>query len=110
MQHTHSLPYLPNLSWLVPALLQGDAQVRLLRNEEHGDEKNDRMMKILNSKDWWLEYKQKLDARRALDEARWEAGLPPSDDPYPKHPSKRVEKIERLVDQEMRKKYPDYTR
>ena len=84
--------------------------MHLLRNEEHAVEKNDRMMKILNSKGWWLEYKQELNARRALDEARWEAGKPPLDDPYPKHPSKRVEEIERLVDAEMRRKYPGYQR
>ena len=89
--------------------LQG-AKVQLLRSELHAEEKNARMMQILNTKQWWITYKQQLDARRLLDKERVQYGLPPSLDPYPKHPSEIVEEVERFVDSQMREKYEDYTR
>ena len=100
-----SLPNLPNLSKL--SLLQGSS-IQLLRNEQHADEKNERMMAILNTKDWWIEYKREFDTRRTLDEDRFEAGLPRLTDPYPKHPSEKVDEIEEYVDAQMKLKYPDY--
>ena len=104
MSHS-SLPSLPNLSNL--SQLKGST-VQLLRNEQHADEKNDRMMEILNTKSWWIEYKREFDARRKLDEDRFNAGLPRLTDPYPQHPSKKVDEVEKYVDAQMRKKYPDY--
>lgn len=87
--------------------LQGST-IQMLRNEQHADEKNDRMMAILNTKSWWIEYKREFDARRKLDEDRFNAGLPRSTDPYPRHPSKKVYEIEAYVDAQMRLEYPDY--
>jgi len=101
---------IPNLSNLLTDILNGDAEVRILRNEQHADEKNDRMMAILNRKKWWLEYKKEFDARRKLDEDRFESGLPRLTDPYPEHPSELVEEVEKRVDAEMERLYPGYVR
>ena len=110
VSNSSNLPNLSSLSSLLTDILDSDAEVRLLRNEQHADEKNDRMMAILNTKEWWLQYKREFDARRKLDEDRFEAGLPPSPNPYPKHPSQLVEEVEKRVDADMRKLYPGYER
>jgi len=82
--------------------------MQLLRSEQHAVEKNERMMEILNTKDWWVEYKREFDTRRKVDEDRFNAGLPRLTSPYPKHPSKKVDEIEKYVDSQMRLKYPYY--
>jgi hypothetical protein len=106
----HILPSLAalNINNARPPILSEGLTVEMLRSEEHAEEKNDRMMAILNTKRWWIEYKRKFDARRKLDENRFNALLPRLTDPYPKHPSKKVYEIEKYVDEQMRLKYPDY--
>ena len=86
------------------------AELQLLRSELNAEEKNTRMMQILSSKQWWITYKRQLDARRLLDKERVQYGLPPSPDPYPRHPSDLVEEVERLVEEQMKAKYKKYTR
>lgn len=58
----------------------------------------------------WLHYKRELDERRAVDKQLFQKGLPPLTKQYPKHPSKLVEEVEKQVDAEMRRLYPDYVR
>lgn len=73
-------------------------KVRILRSEKHANEKNERMMRRLWKEPWFVEYRQALERYREGKGKR------------PVYPTTRVERIERLVDAEMRRKYPGYTR
>jgi hypothetical protein len=73
-------------------------KVRILRSEKNANEKNKRMMRRLWKEPWFVEYRQALERYRKGRGTR------------PKYPTTKVERIEQLVDAEMRRKYPGYTR
>jgi hypothetical protein len=73
-------------------------KLRILRSEKHAAEKNTKMMRRLWREAWFVEY------RKALERYRGGNG------PRPQYPSNKVERIERLVDAEMRRNHPGYTR
>jgi hypothetical protein len=73
-------------------------KVRILRSEKNANEKNRRMMRRLWKESWFVEYRQALWRYRKGRGKR------------PKYPTAKVERIEQLVDTEMRRKYPGYTR
>ena len=86
---------------LLPSLLLVDpnARLSLLRSEEHAEEKNRRMMAILNQQLWWMEYQSKLEERRQLGRGPW-----------PEYPNELVEGVETYVDRVMRGRYGAYVR
>ena len=86
---------------LLPALLLVDpnAQLSLLRNEQFADEKNDLMMTILEQQEWWVSYVEERERRRQRGYGPW-----------PRHPSELVEEVETYVDSIMRSRHEGYVR
>jgi len=72
--------------------------VRQLRSTQHAEEKNREMMKRLVVCEWFVSYRVALD--------RYREGM----GPRPVYPDRRVDEIERAVDEWMRERYPEYNR
>lgn len=86
---------------LLPALLLVDpnAKLRLLRNEEFAEEKNLMMMNLLEQQGWWVDYVEKREQRREAAFGAW-----------PNYPYDAVEEVEKYVDSVMRARHPGYVR
>ena len=70
----------------IPLLSLDPSKLRLLRSEKYADLKNELMMQRLSSLQWFLDYRERLRKYRS------EGG------DAPRYPSKRVEEVERAVD------------
>ena len=71
---------------------------RQLRGTQHAEVKNREMIRRLLACVWFVEYRASLDRYRNGQGAR------------PVYPDRRVEEVEREVDEWMRERYPGYTR
>ena len=73
-------------------------QLKLLRSEQHAEEKNREMMKELWEQDWFVRYRLELEKYRA------------GKGPRPVFPDKKVEEVEKEVDKRMEARHPGYRR
>lgn len=70
-----------------PLTLLNPRRLRPLRNTVHTELKNDIMMALLTRMEWFIEYRERLEAYRT------------GSAPRPTYPSDAVDRVETLVDQ-----------